>query len=155
MVDRVPTAVFCYNRMLREATADDNAVVVGEAVAIRRAGRITRAQGNYLYDEFGDLDRSYDRLSTSQQSDLQNRKGMLFSLELSFLFWYLGEMIVASLLAGMGGGIPSLMFQMLAGLFISVYMEGSVCAFCEAIRKLPAASADTPTPGPDEEEPLN
>jgi len=86
---------------------------------------------------------------------MQNRKGMLFSLELSFLFWYLGEMIVASLLAGMGGGIPSLMFQMLAGLFLSVYMEASVCAFSEAVRKLPVASADTPTPGPEEEEPLN
>lgn len=76
MVDRVPTAVFCYNRMVREATDDENAVVVGEAVAIRRAGRITRVQGNYLYDEFGDLDRSYDRLTAGQQSDLQNRKGM-------------------------------------------------------------------------------
>ena len=76
MVDRVPTAVFCYNRMLREATADENAVVVGEAVAIRRAGRISRAQGNYLYDEFGDLDCSYDRLSTGQMGELQNRKGM-------------------------------------------------------------------------------
>ena len=86
---------------------------------------------------------------------MQNRKGMLFSLELSFLFWYLGEMIVASLLAGMGSGILSLMFQMLAGLFISVYMEGSVCAFCEALRKLPAPSADTPRPEIEEDEPLN
>ena len=76
MVDRVPTAVFCYNRMIREATDDENAVVVGEAVAIRRAGRITRVQGKYLYDEFGDLDRSYDRLTANRQSDLQNRKGM-------------------------------------------------------------------------------
>ena len=86
---------------------------------------------------------------------MQNRKGMLFSLELSFLFWYLGEMIAASLLAGMGSGILSLMFQMLAGLFISVYMEGSVCAFCEALRKLPAPSADTPRPEIEEDEPLN
>ena len=76
MVDRVPTAVFCYNRMLREASDDANAVVVGEAVAIRRAGRISRVQGSYLYDEFGDLDRSYDRLQSGQQSDLQGRKGM-------------------------------------------------------------------------------
>lgn len=76
MVDRVPTAVFCYNRMVREATDDENAVVVGEAVAIRRAGRITRVQGSYLYDEFGDLDRSYDRLTSSEQADLQGRKGM-------------------------------------------------------------------------------
>ena len=76
MVDRVPTAVFCYNRMIREASEDENAVIVGEAVAIRRYGRITCVQGKYLYDEFGDLDSSYDRLTSSQQSELQNRKGM-------------------------------------------------------------------------------
>ena len=57
LVDRMPTAVYCYNRMIREATADENAIVVGEAVAIRRAGRITRTNGNYLFDEFGDLDK--------------------------------------------------------------------------------------------------
>ena len=74
MVDRVPTAVFCYNRMLRKSTEDENAVIVGEAVAIRRSGRITCVQGKYLYDEFGDLDRSYDR--TTQVSELGERKGM-------------------------------------------------------------------------------
>ena len=46
---------------------------MGEAVAIRRAGRITRVQGNYLYDEFGDLDRSYDR--TTEVAELGERKG--------------------------------------------------------------------------------
>ena len=76
MVDRVPTAVFCYNRMVREATDDENAVVVGEAVAVRRSGRITRVQGQYLYDEFGDLDRSYDRISPSERSELDGRRGM-------------------------------------------------------------------------------
>ena len=86
---------------------------------------------------------------------MNRRKGMLFSLELSFIFWYLGEMLVSSFLAGLGSGVLSLMFQMLAGLFLSVYMEASVCAFSEAVRKLPVASADTPTPGPEEEEPLN
>ena len=74
MVDRVPTAVFCYNRMLREASEDENAVIVGEAVAIRRYGRITCVQGRYLYDEFGDLDRSYDR--QTEKSKLENGKGM-------------------------------------------------------------------------------
>ncbi len=73
MVDRVPTAVFCFNRMIRQSSDDENAVIVGEAVAIRRAGRITRVQGSYLYDEFGDLDRSYDR--TTQVSELGERKG--------------------------------------------------------------------------------
>ena len=74
MVDRVPTAVFCYNRMLREATDDENGVVVGEAVAIRRAGRITKVSGSYLYDEFGDLDRSYD--TSTRVSDMTASKGM-------------------------------------------------------------------------------
>lgn len=74
MVDRVPTAVFCYNRMIREASADENAVVAGEAVAIRRYGRITRVENKYLYDEFGDLETSYDRLTS--ESDFSNRKGM-------------------------------------------------------------------------------
>lgn len=57
MIDRVPTAVFCYNRMLREAggTEQANAVVVGEMVAIRRAGRVSDARGDYIYDEFGDF----------------------------------------------------------------------------------------------------
>ena len=56
-VDRVPTAVFCYNRMLREAGGSEqaNAVVVGEMVAIRRAGRVSAASGDLIYDEFGDF----------------------------------------------------------------------------------------------------
>lgn len=74
MVDRVPTAVFCYNRLLREATDDENAVVVGEAVAVRRAGRVSWAQGNYIVDEFADLCNSYD--VESDESKLQQRRGM-------------------------------------------------------------------------------
>ena len=74
LVDRVPTAVFCYNRMLREATDDENGVIVGEAVAIRRSGRITKVTGNYLYDEFGDLERSYD--TSTRVSDMTASKGM-------------------------------------------------------------------------------
>ena len=73
LVDRVPTAVFCYNRCVREASDDENAIVVGEAVAIRRAGRITTVNGNLLYDEFGDLDRSYD---VDTDGQLSGRKGL-------------------------------------------------------------------------------
>lgn len=56
-VDRIPTAVFCYNRMLREAGGAEqaNAVVVGEMVAIRRAGRVTASRGDFIFDEFGDF----------------------------------------------------------------------------------------------------
>ena len=73
LVDRAPTALFCYNRLLREATEDENAVVVGEAVAIRRAGRITGVSGQYLIDEFLDAVGSYD---VEERNKIANRKGM-------------------------------------------------------------------------------
>lgn len=73
MVDRQPTAVFFYNRMIREATDDENAVVVGEAVAIRRAGRVTLAKNQYIGDEFMDVVGSYDIVDNS---DVTKRKGM-------------------------------------------------------------------------------
>ena len=74
MVDRSPTMVFCYNRLLREASDDANAIVVGEAVAVRRAGRVSWVQGNYIVDEFADLHNSYD--VETDDSRLQERKGM-------------------------------------------------------------------------------
>ncbi len=58
-VDRQPTAVFFWNETLKSATDDDNEVVVGKAVAVRRAGRITRCSGQLLGDEFADLERGY------------------------------------------------------------------------------------------------
>ena len=73
MVDRSPTVVYCYNRMLKEATADANAVVVGEAVAVRRAGRLTYVRGDYLVDEFMDVVGSYDIV---KETDVSKRKGM-------------------------------------------------------------------------------
>lgn len=65
-VDRVPTAVFCYNRMIRDTSADrdENAVVVGVMVAIRRAGRVTEYQSPLIYDEFGDLQLTYNCLGS-------------------------------------------------------------------------------------------
>lgn len=66
LVDRVPTAVFCWNRVVNDKA-------VGEAVAVRRAGRITSVVGDYLYDEYGDLDRAYD--TSYAVSDLGTRKG--------------------------------------------------------------------------------
>ena len=69
-VDRVPTAVFCYNRLLKDASAeqDGNAVVVGVMTAIRRTGRISYIRGKYLYDEFGDLDLTYEALSSDESA---------------------------------------------------------------------------------------
>ena len=73
LVDRTPTVVFCYNRLVSEATETENAVVVGEAVAVRRAGRVTWASGQNIVDEFLDVVGSYDIVPGA---DMVNRKGM-------------------------------------------------------------------------------
>lgn len=77
LIDRVPTVVFCYNRMLREAggAEDANAVVVGEMVAVRRFGRISGVSNRLLFDEFGNLDDfSFEKVEDT--SDLQDSGGM-------------------------------------------------------------------------------
>lgn len=58
-VDRQPTAIFMWNETIRAESADENILVVGKAVAVRRSGRITKAQWPLLYDEFADLNHSY------------------------------------------------------------------------------------------------
>lgn len=65
------------------------------------------------------------RRSKEQMRDL---KRMLFTLLLSFLLWYLLQLLIASFLSGMST-ILSLLFQMLTGLAICVYMSGSEAAF--------------------------
>ena len=54
-IDRTPVAVYFWNETLREESDDETLVVVGRAVAVRRAGRISDVQGTQLSDEFGDL----------------------------------------------------------------------------------------------------
>ena len=56
-IDRQPVAVFYWNETLRAETENDTLIVVGKAVAVRRAGRISRVIAEYLYDEFADLDK--------------------------------------------------------------------------------------------------
>lgn len=71
MIDRLPTAVYFWNETLRSSTADDNEVVVGKAVAVRRGGRITKIEGDkYLYDEFADLNKSYSTNVTGRGSGM-------------------------------------------------------------------------------------
>ena len=54
-IDRTLVAVYFWNETLQEESQNDNLIVVGKAVAVRRAGRLTAVSGNYLIDEFGDL----------------------------------------------------------------------------------------------------
>lgn len=60
-IDRQPVTVYFWNETLKSETANEPPVVVGHAVAVRRAGRLTRVKNrNILIDEFGDL--SFRRL---------------------------------------------------------------------------------------------
>ena len=68
---RQPVAVYFWNETLREETETEPMIVVGRAVAVRRAGRVSRFLDPYLYDEFGDLDK--ERLvESSEDEDADN-----------------------------------------------------------------------------------
>ena len=66
-IDRAPVSVYYWNETSKEETEDDIMVVHGRAIAVRRSGRLTKVQGNYLYDEFGDL--SFSRLLIDEDDD--------------------------------------------------------------------------------------
>ena len=58
-IDRQPTAIYFWNETIRSSTLDENEIVVGRAVAVRRSGRISMVYGDLLVDEFADLEKSY------------------------------------------------------------------------------------------------
>lgn len=68
-IDRQPVAVYFWNETLREETDTEPMIVVGKAVAVRRAGRVSRKKegDKLLYDEFGDLDK--ERLIESAEDE--------------------------------------------------------------------------------------
>ena len=64
-IDRVPVNVYFWNETLREETDTEPPVIVGKAAAVRRTGRVTQVDGDYLYDEFGDLRAMADEADAS------------------------------------------------------------------------------------------
>lgn len=58
-IDRQPTIVYFWNETLQSRTEDENEIVVGKAVAIRRHGRLSNVFGELLIDEFADLNHTY------------------------------------------------------------------------------------------------
>ena len=72
-IDRQPVNVYFWNELLREETDDDPPIVVGKAVAVRRAGRLSAVSNDYLYDEFGDIGSS--GVSYSSEEDDGNASG--------------------------------------------------------------------------------
>lgn len=55
-IDRQNVAVYFWNETIKDGGSGDFEVVVGKAVAVRLAGRISKRDGTDLYDEFGDLE---------------------------------------------------------------------------------------------------
>lgn len=73
-VDRMPTVVYCYNVCIKEpASDDDSGVVVGVMTAIRRVGRISYVRDRFLFDEFADLEKSYEW--TDEESEFADMRG--------------------------------------------------------------------------------
>ena len=75
-IDRTLVAVYFWNETIQEETSTDPLIVVGKAVAVRRAGRLTAVDGKMLVDEFADL--RFSRLSIDEDDikDKDNVKGV-------------------------------------------------------------------------------
>ena len=55
-IDRQPVSIYFWNETLKKRSDENYEIVVGKAVAVRRSGRLSKVRGDYLYDEFGDLE---------------------------------------------------------------------------------------------------
>jgi prepilin-type N-terminal cleavage/methylation domain-containing protein len=82
-IDRKPMLVYFYDELLQEADETKGADLIGHgvAVAIRPIGRISAIDGNFLCDEFGDLDQIYaeeNQQSSDDGVNQQNRTAMRF-----------------------------------------------------------------------------
>ena len=60
-IDMTPTAVYFYNELVQkqDSSKGTDLVAAGVAVAVRRAGRVSRVNGDLICDEFADLERTY------------------------------------------------------------------------------------------------
>ena len=95
----------------------------------------------YAMAEFILADEPEERvLSCARRSKMlmKGRRGVLMSLWLSFLLWYLLILMASSMVAGIAGSVIALVLEMLGSLFLSVYMLASEGVFYEALRLAPA-----------------
>lgn len=69
-IDLVPTVVYFYNEIVQEKNQNkgQEQISAGVAIAVRRSGRISRINGNFLCDEFADLDLAYGIADSSGPS---------------------------------------------------------------------------------------
>ena len=79
-IDRQPVLVFLWNETIRERSDEQNEVVVGRAVAVRRYGRLSdvREGGELLVDEFADLSVSYDTMESESSGVGSSSLGTMY-----------------------------------------------------------------------------
>ena len=77
-IDRQPTAVYFWNETIRSRTADENEIVVGKAVAVRRYGRLSAVKGSMLVDEFADLDLTFPALDENGGSGQGASRNLMY-----------------------------------------------------------------------------
>ena len=84
-IDLVPTIVYFYNELVQDEdkNAGKDRVVAGVAVAVRRAGRISYIDGDFLGDEFADLDKVYDAVTEDDQNSLKGEAFRLYKVDFS------------------------------------------------------------------------
>ena len=80
-IDRQPTAVFFWNETIRGRSAEENEIVVGHAVAIRRHGRLSNVKNSLLVDEFGDLNLSYPTESDEESEGTERDQIYLYPMD--------------------------------------------------------------------------
>ena len=130
-----------------EPSTDSLAAAVDTSVMIIYAGMavmVVLAIMGYMYyalAEFILADEPEERVLSCARRSKGMMKGLrarLFSLILSFIFWYILVIAAASFISGITGPVLALVAEMLGSLFISVYMLTSEGAFYESLRKAPA-----------------
>jgi hypothetical protein len=80
-IDRQPTVVYFWNETIREATDFKSEIVVGKAVAVRRHGRISKVEGQFLYDEFADLNMTYQTDDEEGSSSDEDNSMFLYAVD--------------------------------------------------------------------------
>ena len=80
-IDRLPVTVYFWNETIRSRTKDEYEIVVGKAVAVRRAGRLSGVRGKLLIDEFGDLDRMFPTDDQEQSNSGDNGLIYLYPMQ--------------------------------------------------------------------------
>ena len=109
----------------------------------------------YAMAEFILADEPEERvLSCARRSKMlmKGRRGVLMSLWLSFLLWYLMILMGSSMVAGIAGSVIALVLEMLGTLFLSVYILASEGVFYEALRLAPAPEIPAETPTDDSQD---